>query len=310
MLQKYRGLLVSMLFFTSFTLYPVVIVVHGSFGATLDWWKPGGDFFTPLELEAERLGHLVVPFCWSGEPTQSQINAAASVLAKLIMSYPAGAPIILVGHSHGGNVINRASQLLYNPLLEILAQATSKPLAEMLASAHAQLLANPISHQKPISIPIPQLEFNELDVCPTFRRNKGYLIDKIYLLGTPICTERYYPEMKIVGALVNLFSEGDLIQPVLGMYRRRLPSQPRVANVSVIFKSYQKNSMLKPGHSALHDPVVGQWLLHIPDELMQKGIGNFQRFSYSTNSQITFDALSHPLFNCLSLLEESNSVNP
>src|SRR5580692_7758644 len=108
-----RILIACVTIFTTLSLHPVVIVVHGSFGATLDWWKPGGDFFIPLEIQAKELGHQVVPFCWSGNPVESQIDGAAGVLAKLIISYPAGTCIILVGHSHGGNVINRATQLLY-----------------------------------------------------------------------------------------------------------------------------------------------------------------------------------------------------
>lgn len=261
----------SLLVFPS-KLLPVVIVVHGSFGARQDWWKPGGDFFVALEAEAKTLGHAVVPFCWSGSPTEHEIAAAAGVLAKLVVSYP-GQEIILVGHSHGGNVINKATQLLYDPLPELLAQMSSTTIAQILEAAKAQLATQPQLHQKPNLIPISKPHINYLhglDLVPTLRVDTSYPIEKIYLLGTPVCVEKYHPQMKVVGSLLNLFSGGDLIQPVLGLYQRQYPLHDRITNIEIRFTAEGQ----KPGHSAMHDQLVGRWLLHIPDGVKKGGAGD------------------------------------
>lgn len=257
-------------------LYSVIILVHGSFGATQDWWRPGGDFFNALEIQAKILGHRIVPFCWSGNPTEHEIMAAAGVLAKLVVSYPQQESIIFIGHSHGGNVINKATQLLYDPLPEVLAQASSRPLADVIVAMQAHLVANPLTIQNHIACPIisSNQQLHTLDLRPTLRENKSYLIEKIYLLGTPVSVEKYHPQMNVVGSLINLFSDGDLIQPVLGLYQRQYPPHERIENVELRFMAGGQNQFIKPGHSALHDQLVGRWVLHIPELLQKERVGN------------------------------------
>ena len=93
-------------------LKSVVIVVHGSFASQEAWHQPEGDFFSELEKQARMLNHKTISFCWPGIPTTATIVASGQTLAKLILSYPPTEQIMVIGHSHGGNVINIASQLL------------------------------------------------------------------------------------------------------------------------------------------------------------------------------------------------------
>lgn len=290
-----RGLLLLAAFHLfSPTLYPVVILVHGSFGVTQNWWRPGGDFFTELEAQAKILGHVVVPFCWSGKPTDYDITRGAEVLAKLVVSYPPQESIIFVGHSHGGNVINKATQLLFDPLPDILAQASSRPLADILATAQAQTTSNASVTQTYCPKANPNQHFYVLDFSPTLRQDRRYLIEKIYLLGTPVCVEKYHPQMQVVRCLINLFSEGDLIQPVLGLYQRQYPLHDRIANLEVSVQRDRECQLVNPGHSELHDRLIGRWLLYIPDLLQKQGLDNFECFSYGIDGHITCNENSHP----------------
>ena len=299
-----RFKLVLILFFGALfsTLNSVVILVHGSFGINQDWWRPGGDFFSALESQAKKQGHVVVPFCWNGTPNDEEIFKAAEVLVKLIESYLGRDKIILVGHSHGGNVINKATQLLYDRLSDILAEVASSSCTDILSLAKMQLAASNLIPQNPASYlipaPIPHHYSQTLDFKPTLREKKIYPIERVYLLGTPVCPQRYFPQMGAIAALINLFSEGDRIQTVLGMFDRRYPPHDRIANVSVSFKQGISYQSISPGHSELHDMLIGHWLINIPDMLKGDGVGNFERFSYVHDGHITFDEKSHPLY-CL-----------
>ena len=101
-----------LLTFFSQTLCAVVILVHGTFALHANWCSPGGDFYEELEKQAREINQKIVPFLWSGALGSSAKIRAGHALSKLILSYPDNEEIILIGHSHGGNVINVASQLL------------------------------------------------------------------------------------------------------------------------------------------------------------------------------------------------------
>lgn len=92
-----------------------IFVVHGSLATTQSWHQPGGDFYQALERSAEEAfadtGFVITPFLWDGGLlTQSRLIAAENL--ALLMIKNSEMPKITIGHSHGGNVINLASQIL------------------------------------------------------------------------------------------------------------------------------------------------------------------------------------------------------
>lgn len=238
--------------------FAVIILVHGSLAAKETWWHDDGknqNFYAIVSQESAKYGYgTVVPFSWSGIPEESEINRAAELLAPLITSYTSE-PLILIGHSHGGNVINKATQ--------IAAQAYTTPK------------------------PFTNDTINPMDTTATTRCIMPYLIDAIYLLGTPIDTSCWMPNMGIVGKVVNLFSKGDMVQKVAGLYARTFPSTERIANCRVRIK--EKNKTSNPGHSQLHDTIIAQFLLQIPDIASQAHYGNFNQFSFEKQGEIIFD---------------------
>jgi ADP-ribose pyrophosphatase YjhB (NUDIX family) len=91
----------------------VFIIIHGTWGASSNWYTPGGDFFDALEKSLSTYKAAVVPFSWSGSISHHERVRAAHNLTKLIKTYDtATTRIFLVAHSHGGNVGTLASQIL------------------------------------------------------------------------------------------------------------------------------------------------------------------------------------------------------
>lgn len=90
----------------------IIILIHGTWGTSTDWYQPGGHFHDMLQVQAERQGAKVVPFCWSGENSPKVRERAAQALTQLITSYPQNQRIYIVAHSHGGTVAILASELL------------------------------------------------------------------------------------------------------------------------------------------------------------------------------------------------------
>ena len=79
----------------------------------------------------------------------------------------------------------------------------------------------------------------------------------LYNLGTPIDSENYQPNMQTVQYCFNIFSFGDLYQPILGFYQRVLPKHDRVYNISLEVDG------ANPNHEDLHSVVIAKNLLEL-----------------------------------------------
>jgi len=215
----------------------VVILVHGTFAQNSSWFKPRGDFYNIIFHEALKKNLVVVPFLWSGQLSHNARIEAAERLANTILSY-LDKNITLIGHSHGGNIINLSTQIIaYMSGLDL-------------------------------SIDISNIDeftcFNYKALC----RNKKCCIDKVYLLATPVDNKNYYPNMHVVKNVYNLYSLGDNIQPIIGFYGRTYKYHKNIFNLRVIFN--KTDSMIDyydPSHYEMHNQYLAKWLLKIPNDL-------------------------------------------
>jgi hypothetical protein len=107
-------------------------------------------------------------------------------------------------------------------------------------------------------------------------------IESIYALATPINTETYYPHMDVVQEFYNLFSFGDLIQPVLGCFSRIYPQHERIANINITINGKD------PNHCSIHDHRVAQWLSLIPKHFMDHKMNGFEQFAFHHPGTIHF----------------------
>jgi hypothetical protein len=100
--------LLTMFVFFTLHLNPVFILVHGTWQA-----------YDLASFDVEIAGLRILR--WSGYNTHEGRILAAADLAKIVLGYyyqSPTEPVILIGHSHGGNVINFASRLLGDPFVK------------------------------------------------------------------------------------------------------------------------------------------------------------------------------------------------
>lgn len=87
------------------------LLVHGTFARNDTWWQPGGDFHSYLLTNV--LPDLYAGadrFDWSGNYSDAARLIAASDLLQWVSDHNVTDPLIM-GHSHGANVILLATQL-------------------------------------------------------------------------------------------------------------------------------------------------------------------------------------------------------
>ena len=238
------------------TLSAVIILVHGAFAKNALWYRPGGDFYEALKKRAADPLQRIISFRWSGKPFEKDIVRAAQQLALFIATYPKfhdTENIILIGHSHGGNVILKASQLLENPYSNYGVNDASSDHTSMIFTARLR----------------------------TFM-NSSTLISRAFLLGTPINEKLFKPSMNTIKELCLLYSKSDFVQPVGGLYARTLSYHPRHANIKIWINGSG------PDHSDMHHPLIGSWILSIPEGLKNTNASGFDLFSWGVDGGINF----------------------
>src|SRR4051794_24930353 len=89
----------------------IIILVHGTFARGAEWTKPKSSF--RLRLEQSFPCAEIKIYEWSGANSHSHRLRAGQLLAEMLKSSYKSNPEkkhILIGHSHGGNVILYATR--------------------------------------------------------------------------------------------------------------------------------------------------------------------------------------------------------
>lgn len=288
---------VSLILFFTLSIVPfsnsVVILIHGSFSSSSSWHSTEGKFFKNLEETANLMDQAVITFNWSGTPSKKEIQKAGKMLAKLIKSYPRDEKIIIVSHSHGGNIVNIASQNLLSigdEIAENLSQITNNYTNQEITDIVNESF---ISSDQLIG----------LDLTPTSRKittsqqsKKTYKIDCVYQLGTPINVKQYAPQMKIIKYLFNFYSRGDGIQKMAGFYKQHYPKHERITNIELKIMDPKKKKNYKPSHHGIHHPEIGSWILLVPFTLQEEKAGGFQKFEHGKECTIIFKEKDVPIY--------------
>jgi hypothetical protein len=85
-------------------------------------------------------------------------------------------------------------------------------------------------------------------------------IHTLYTLGAPIDTDMYSPHMTHIEKIYNFYSLNDEIQTCYG-WKRIFNEHPRIYNIHTFIQNKE------PSHQEMHDPIIGKWILHIPQKL-------------------------------------------
>lgn len=297
------------------TLESVIIVVHGTFAQESAWARPGGFFYDELEYQASIFGHKLVPFCWSGNSLDVHRLQAAIALVKTMLSYPTDEEIIIVGHSHGGNVITLASQLLTKPDLNLLPVIKpNQPDAVIyehlnhLATLRSLTSTQDFVHQsqKPdfdwnhalqkARQEIAEFYQTRLNVRALWQPTIYRTISRAYLLATPVLIPRYNPDMRVIKELYHFYSMADIIQPVLGTYQRTFRNEKNLVNFSVTFEDNNGNAFA-PGHTEIHTIQLARWLLAMPKLLKKYNFPGFYLYQNDLDGSIHIPRSGKPSYD-------------
>jgi hypothetical protein len=299
-----------------------VIIVHGTFAHKAPWAQPGGAFFEEVQNSYPDIH--IESFNWGGGMGDDRIKAAASLAEHLITirKNDSGSRIILIGHSHGGNVITLSSQLLANAMglrsalgeetlisaiqkisklgaktvSPITTKATAKKKAEAAKKAKKkyqkraalaqeegkkikakfygalskgeELLEEVLKLASPEDIPQLVRESTK-QLKDNLPKTSWYniwenpirlpLIEKAYLLATPVHPEAFLPNKEIIEHTFILSSFKDHVQRVGGAFDRFYPEHHyHITNLHCTLKGNN------PSHSNMHHPAIGKWLLSVP----------------------------------------------
>jgi hypothetical protein len=279
------------------------ILVHGTFARNSTWYREGGAFFEALKIWAEKkaVGLELVSFKWSGALSASKrLEAAAQLVQTIASEFDNLTDIkkILIGHSHGANVIFLATQML-----EILQKTPFSLAADLEILVDRCLLQDSCFPDSEQQARIRSLQNQDNDdtalledefrgdyvdqvaelkqklltqlthaMCSSRNDIEPFRLDEIYALGTPIDADTYWPAASTVKKVYSLYSDGDGVQTYSAQFRRKFadfenfkPSRNFIVDLKVTFGRDPKTiGIEQPKHLQLNNEVVGRWLFEIP----------------------------------------------
>ncbi|MCK4498999.1 hypothetical protein KAU11_00715, partial [Candidatus Babeliales bacterium] len=116
-----------------------VILVHGTYSTTKDWFLPEGGFCKKLLEKNPTKNEQVIYIKWDGAPNSLSRLEGSEKLAHIILKLHTQSTIktgketlSLIGHSHGGSVINLACNLLEFARSEITENTMQELCEELL----------------------------------------------------------------------------------------------------------------------------------------------------------------------------------
>lgn len=308
----------------------LIILIHGTFAANLKWHTSEGSFYKNLKEQAEKQEQKLTSFTWSGGITDQTRIEAAGELALLLLEHIDEKEIILIGHSHGGNIISLASKLLYYKEefpefsylhdIDLFSQwyhiiqtkirelSKTKDLTKFGLEKYKQF-SNSKNRKKAESKNslinnignIDNTDKLQTDTDKTGSKNcsKKYFIDTVYFLATPIKEKYYAPNLKIIREVYNCYSIGDKIQTFIGFYSKTMHENAQVKNIQFIFGEQDEDNK-NPGHSQMRSKIVAKWILSIPQAV--KSLEDKQANNLINNSSTNNTSSSNTL--CLTLFDK------
>lgn len=242
-------------------LNPLVTIIHGTFAAGTKWSNPGGDFFEAVKKEASLRGHKTISYNWSGELSLEARMRAAHGLAALLLSYPETTEHIVIGHSHGGNVISLASELInatFSSNYE-LKNNIKTITRDLLFYKAPDCKKNVLTLKRALGATKSTIIDLKKRMFPTKSSyyKKNHVITTAFFLGTPVTENAHKHNMQVIKRIISLYSLGDYVQTLVG--ERTFMPQENVINIKVTLNNYN------PRHEEIHARAIGKGLLALHD---------------------------------------------
>lgn len=277
-----------------FFVHSKVIVTHGVAGEGSSWYKAGGYFYEALKESATVLEQDVISFSWEqdlGGITHKERFKAGKELAKLIIDLVGDGEkeIVIIGHSYGGHVIKVASQIL---AVSLGLQDINRPI--MVRENNKAVSALEIVFFKEICEELKEYLSKKL-----LKEKRDFLINAAYTLGTPNDIPDYFASMDVIESFFNFYSDGDLVQDLVGDKLLPEPRHERAVNLSIRINGTGWFGLWgKPNHEQIHAQIIAKWILFIPFFLMEEKVGNFDKFNFEYDGQIRFTENNPPVYFC------------
>ena len=239
-----------------------IILVHGTFARSASWYQPGGVFFEALMAWSAGAGVPITieAFKWTGALSALKRMEAATQLAQLLFyqCQTVNERIILIGHSHGANVIMLATQLLavlqqpktnidvktkaLGQMVDACLDREQQFLQELKCSAVRSMADAQDFLMQDLQFDLELSEQNLVtskaqiltQLCTLLETTRcittaDVLQDKepvpaisaVYALGAPIDPTVYWPAESVVANLYSIYSEGDNVQIYSSQFKRR-----------------------------------------------------------------------------------------
>ncbi|MFC1854810.1 hypothetical protein ACFLY6_03010, partial [Candidatus Dependentiae bacterium] len=102
-----------------------------------------------------------------------------------------------------------------------------------------------------------------------------------FLLACPVDCIAYSPQKKIMPRVYNIYSHGDVVQRVLGIYQRTYShNMCHIINIPIAIKKSRNSDKIRhPHHDEIHSGLVGKHLMDIPNLLTNRN-SNFDEKYY------------------------------
>jgi hypothetical protein len=198
----------------------VIFLVHGTWASTAEWSTADGDFFKAIEQSAEQHAQQ------SKNPKYGLLNFFPRKAA------PEKIHVVPFTWAGEKNAVCRAQAA--RKLVKIMQSYPQDTKFSVIAHSHGVNVTLLASHYLAQAAPDQQ------------RR-----IETLYALAGPVKETRYSPNMDIIDYVYNLFSFGDIVQPIFNKWHRVFSPHERIANLEVTINGQE------PDHSQIHDPLVG-----------------------------------------------------
>jgi hypothetical protein len=198
--------------------------------------RPSRKIQTPTqEIQPTPAVYIIIHGTWSCGIEWA--NAGGDFFDALEKSAPAGSSILPYTWNGNNDYVSR--------------QQAATGLVKLIKSYPPKTTINIIAHSHGANVGI--LASQTLAKDP----NNHHRIVCFYALGVPVNVSSYAPAMQAIDTFYNFFSFEDFVQPVFGFFERIYPEHERIANIRLFIHGKE------PGHSDLHDPLVGQLLPHL-----------------------------------------------
>jgi len=256
----------------------IVFIIHGTFAHKTSWYQPGGDFYEALKFSANKKNYKIIPFHWSGNLSDLGRIKAAHDFVKLLLEYPPELKKIIIAHSHAGNIVFIASQLL----AQQSSKKTTRSFQRFIARTFkTQTKKSSLAKKTVKELLILSRMVKTLKTEPT--------IEITYLLGTPM-SKKYEPNYTILKRIINLYSKNDCVQTICGICKRKLPLHAQTINLEIFFANNKLSVLQSPGHSQLHAPAIAYHILNIFEELQKQKIPSWEQSNYGKEGKVVFFA--------------------